>query len=210
MEKISNTTIEEELAHYKPLLASMLGEKRLIHCVGSAYMAYELAHDINFDEQSAFKSTLLHDVAKEFSFDTQKEYANACPFPVPSYAYENRHRLHGFAAAGFLYANKYLFSQQELHAIAFHTIGSEHMNTLDMIVYCADKIEPGRGEAYAQYLPLWKQYCSDSKHQALQLLTLRIIVDLIEKNNVEKLECTQAQEINRRLMLLKDTIERTL
>ncbi len=210
MGQISNTIIEEELAHYKPLLASMLGEKRLTHCIGSAFMAYELAHDIDFDEQSAFKTALLHDVAKEFSFDTQKEYADACPFPVPSYAYENRHRLHGFAAAGFLYANKYPFSQQELHAIAFHTIGSEQMNILDMIVYCADKIEPGRGEAYAHYLPLWKQFCGNTKHQALQLLTLRIILDLIEKNNAEKLECGQSQEINKRLLLLKDTIERTL
>ncbi|HON88281.1 MAG TPA: bis(5'-nucleosyl)-tetraphosphatase (symmetrical) YqeK [Spirochaetales bacterium] len=210
MEQVSNTHIEIELSRYKPLLASMLSEKRLTHCIGSAFMAYELAHDSGFDEQSAFRSALLHDIAKEFSFDTQKEYAHTCPFPVPTYAFENRHRLHGFAAAGFLYAGNYPFSYMELHAIAFHTIGSEQMNALDMIVYCADKIEPGRGEAYAHYVPLWKQYCSDSKNQALQLLTLRIILDLIEKNNTEKLECDEVQEINKRLLLLKEAIERTL
>ncbi len=125
MEQVSNTHIEIELSRYKPLLASMLSEKRLTHCIGSAFMAYELAHDSGFDEQSAFRSALLHDIAKEFSFDTQKEYAHTCPFPVPTYAFENRHRLHGFAAAGFLYAGNYPFSYMELHAIAFHTIGSE-------------------------------------------------------------------------------------
>lgn len=210
MEEIHNPSIETLLSRYKPLLASMLSEKRVTHCIGSAFMAYELAYNINFNEQSAFKTALLHDIAKEFSFDIQREYANACPFPVPSYAFENRHRLHGFAAAGFLFASGYPFSHEELHAIAFHTIGSEQMNTVDMIVYCADKIEPGRGEAYAHYLPLWKQYCSNSKKHALPLLTLRIILDLIEKNNAEKLKCNETLEITRRLLELKDAIERTL
>lgn len=201
---------EEILARYKPLLASLLSKKRMEHCIGSAHMAYELAFDIGYDVKSAFVSALVHDIAKEFAFETQKEYAHACPFPVPQYAYENKHRLHGFAGAGYLYRVSDAFTIEELHAIAIHTIGSESMNTLDMIVYCADKIEPGRGEVYTRYYSQWKEFLKQNKEQSLSLLTLRIIFDLIEKNNQEKLQYSENHEKNKRLHMLKDAIESTL
>jgi nicotinate-nucleotide adenylyltransferase len=52
--------------------------------------------------------------------------------------------LHGLASA--IYARKYLNINVKLilDAIANHVIPSKHPTTLDMILYCADKLEPAR------------------------------------------------------------------
>lgn len=199
--------IEGILFKYRPLLKSMLGEKRLIHCSNAAFVAYELAADSGLNGCSAFKAALVHDIAKEMTLEEQAEWARASIVAVPEYAYSSKHRLHGFAAAGYLYKKEPDFTEEELAAIAFHTIGRTDMTSLDMLVYCADKIEPGRGDDYARYLPLWKDLVRRDREKALLNLTAAIMRDLIEKNKRRGVECHEGLEINERLVVLLQALE---
>ena len=199
--------LETIVGEYKGLLASMLGEKRLAHCANAAFVAYELAVESGEDGCSAFKAALVHDIAKEMTLEEQTSWAEKSPVAVPEYAYGSRHRLHGFAAAGYLFDTRKDFSAEELEAIAFHTIGRPDMVSLDMIVYCADKIEPGRGDDYAHYLPLWKSLVLKDRGKALPSLTAAIMRDLIEKNKRRGVECPEGIEINKRLVVLLQALE---
>jgi nicotinate-nucleotide adenylyltransferase len=123
-------------------LCDDLPPARFAHSLNTCYTARELALIHGTDPQKAAIAALLHDCAKSLDPEQMRIILNT---------QMNEQSLPDLPALLHSHAGKYM-ARDEYHiadetildAIACHTTGKPGMNDLDMILYLADKIEPGR------------------------------------------------------------------
>lgn len=121
-----------------------LSLKRFAHSLGVAFTARRLALLHGLDPDQAETAGLLHDCAKCLPLEEMQRICQAHALTQDPSLLESGNLLHSVAGA-FLAASSYHVSDPEvLRAISCHTTGKVGMNKLDMVVYLADKIEPGR------------------------------------------------------------------
>ena len=128
----------------KEELSRRLQKKRYEHSLGVADTAAMLAERFGADVEKARVAGLLHDCAREYrTADLPAEAARR------SIAYGEVERampllLHAYVGARRAQEVYGVTDPEILQAIWRHTVGGEHMTTLDKIVYFADMIEPQR------------------------------------------------------------------
>ncbi|MCD8195374.1 MAG: nicotinate (nicotinamide) nucleotide adenylyltransferase [Coprobacillus sp.] len=141
--------IEEHELYYIPKIKSLMSEKRYQHTLRVANLALDIALANNIpNPDKCYVAGLLHDIAKGIDDNRMNElmdkyYPEFKDLPLPIY-----HQFIGKDMA------KYLFNIEDrdiLSPIFFHTTGNVDsdgkvdMSIYEKILYCADKIEPGRG-----------------------------------------------------------------
>lgn len=143
-----------ELERMRAMLEVRMVQKprRYAHSLGVARMACELARVYGVDEYDAAASGLLHDWDKVL--DDAELLARAARLGVrvagsPALAVGV---LHGPVAALELADDFPDISAEVLRAVERHTVGAVDMSPLDMVVFVADAIEPGRRGDYAERL----------------------------------------------------------
>jgi len=137
---------------YAELLAALerrvdlaLSPPRAKHSRGVAALAAELCSRQGIDPLRGRVAGLAHDMCKEMPRKELRRLASGYPGARPGSALMADKILHGPAAAVIL-AREYGVEDAELlEAIALHTVGKPGMSGLSLILYCADKLEPGRG-----------------------------------------------------------------
>ena len=128
----------------KEELSRRLQKKRYEHSLGVADTAAMLAERFGVDVEKARVAGLLHDCAREYrTADLPAEAARR------SIAYGEVERampllLHAYVGARRAEELYGVTDAEIQQAIWRHTVGGEHMTTLDKIVYFADMIEPQR------------------------------------------------------------------
>ena len=122
-------------------LKKILSEYRYLHCLRVADLSRELAHIYHVDVYKAYLAGLVHDIAKEFSVDDNKNIIYKYNLPIELLNRDYSKILHSDIGA-CIARYKYELSEDICHAVLSHTIGDIPMNTLDKIVFVADKIEP--------------------------------------------------------------------
>lgn len=135
----------EELAgmeHDISLLASFLGEKRLIHLCTCMIFAIDLAKHYGIDYRRVYRPALFHDLAKELPLDLQVWMAQQYDPGLTATFDENI--MHGLASASYL--REYLGWEDEeaLNAVAYHSTLRPDPSDVEKIVFLADKLEWGR------------------------------------------------------------------
>ncbi|HOX32399.1 MAG TPA: bis(5'-nucleosyl)-tetraphosphatase (symmetrical) YqeK [Spirochaetales bacterium] len=127
-----------------------LSPRRLGHSRRVAELAARLCERAAIDPERGRAAGLAHDMCKELPKEEQAALAAAYPGAAAS-AFLRDKASHGPAAA-FLLARDFGVDDAELlGAVAHHTLGRPGMSDLEVIVYCADKLEPGRGELEAGF-----------------------------------------------------------
>ncbi len=126
-------------------LSGRVKQKRFTHSLGVSDTAAKMARAYGCDEATARLAGLLHDwdkgyddagiVARVRELGLAKEYATYLDMP---------HLLHGPTASVALARRFPALPADLLRAIRLHTTGAVGMTDLDMIIYVADAIEPGR------------------------------------------------------------------
>lgn len=125
-------------------LVRRLKPARYKHSLDVEKTASSLALLYGVDVQKARLAGLLHDWDKSYSGDEMLVHARQLGI-IEAQAFATMpHLLHGPTAAAWLACSYPDIPSDVLHAIKVHTIGSTHMTDLDMVVYVADAIEPGR------------------------------------------------------------------
>lgn len=133
---------------YKALKEHMYATKpkRFAHSCGVCTTAAQLAQIYHADSFDAQAAGLLHDWDKVLSYEDQmnkaQEYHVDLGYPAEFVA----PLLHGYTAAASLVDEFPQLKPEVFEAIKFHTTGAATMNTLDKVVFCADMLEPGRGD----------------------------------------------------------------
>ncbi len=126
--------------------------KRHAHSLGVARCACDLAKTYGVDAYLAYTAGLIHDWDKVLPEDELIARAVHYRLPIAASPVLAAPLLHGPVAAREL---PELFSElpeEVFQAVARHTVGAEDMTPLDMVVFVADAMEPGRHGAHADRL----------------------------------------------------------
>ena len=125
-------------------LAERVSEKRLRHIEGVVSTARDLAQAYGVDVRRARLAALLHDWDKGYDDEGILQRAHDLGMEIaPEYAAMPR-VLHGMTAAVALAREFPEIPDDVICAVDRHTVGAVDMSELDMVVYIADAIEPGR------------------------------------------------------------------
>ena len=124
-------------------VSQRLSGKRLKHSFGVAQTSLWFAQRFGIDPFCAEAAGLLHDWDKKLSAEELWGKVDAYGIDVP-HVEGAQPVLHGLTAAASLPQTYPELPSEVFQAIARHTTGAVGMTDLDMAVYVADMIEPGR------------------------------------------------------------------
>lgn len=136
--------MEQKIRELSRAMEKELDPERYEHTLGVMYTSAALAMRHGVDLEQAMTAGLLHDCAKCISSRKKIKLCSKYGIPVSEVEYKNPSLLHAKLGA-FLAESKYQIHDREiLRAIASHTTGRPGMSLLEMIVFIADYMEPGR------------------------------------------------------------------
>lgn len=136
---------DENYKAMKKQLKKRVKPDRYDHSKRVAQTAVELAEIYGVDEKKARMAGLLHDWDKALSLDEARERVNEFGLDIdPLVVTDMPYLLHGPTGAAVLGRDYPELDADVLQAISRHTQGARNMTPLDMVVYIADLIEPGR------------------------------------------------------------------
>jgi len=122
----------------------MLKPERARHSRSVAALAAELCARYGVAPERGHAAGLAHDLCKELPRAVQRELAAAYPDAALGSSLMSDKILHGPAAAVYLERELGVSDRELLDAVAHHTVGKPGMGLLATLLYCADKLEPGR------------------------------------------------------------------
>ena len=125
-------------------LKGIVSEKRLQHSLAVAEVSVSLAARFGVDSRRVELAGLLHDYARDIPGERLIEIAQNRGLVVTCVEKNNPVLLHGPVGAVLVKADLGISDPEVLKAVARHTVGGPEMSPLEMIVYVADMIEPGR------------------------------------------------------------------
>jgi predicted HD superfamily hydrolase involved in NAD metabolism len=125
-------------------LDALLSPDRAAHSRRVASLTASICFREDIDPDRGRAAGLAHDLCKEMPRKAQRELAGRFPGAVEGSALMADKIVHGPAAAALLARDYAVTDQELLDAVAFHTVGRPGMKGLPLILYCADKLEPGR------------------------------------------------------------------
>lgn len=114
------------------------------HCARVERVAAELGDRFSVDRDKASMAGLMHDFCRYMSNEELLSKSKEFGISILDADIEVPYLLHGPLGAKIIQAAFPDTDLEVLHAIEVHTYGSVQMNNLDMLIYVADLIEPGR------------------------------------------------------------------
>ncbi len=125
-------------------VTTRLSPKRLRHTIGVAETATGLALRVGLDPGRARLSGLIHDLAREWEPTEMIATARRDGLALSDLEKKNPVLLHGRAAAQFARESWGINDEGVLNAVRHHTLGTPNPGPLDLLLYCADYVEPNR------------------------------------------------------------------
>ena len=133
--------IEDNDLYFINKIKSKITEKRYIHSLSVAHLAYELAKRYQLDYSKAYIAGILHDIAKYI--DKSESLALMKAF-YPDYVEIGAFAYHQFLGEKVAKEEFGVVDEEILGAIKYHTTGKANMSWLEKLIYAVDKIEPTR------------------------------------------------------------------
>lgn len=125
------------------IVKETLSEKRYNHSVGVAKRAVELAKIYGEDIEKARIIGIAHDIAKQMPNEEAIKYVKENGIIFDEIEEKEPSLWHSKIGADIA-IKKLGFTKEMAQAILYHTTGNVNMNTMDKIIYLADKTEEGR------------------------------------------------------------------
>ena len=124
------------------IIKTALSEKRYRHTLGCADMACRLAARWGESEHDARRAALLHDIAKEKTYESQLKLINEHGI-ILSETQRLESLIHAFSGA-LLADVRFGEPERICSAVRWHTTGRRNMSLLEKIIWLSDLTEPGR------------------------------------------------------------------
>jgi len=118
-------------------------ERRWTHTLGVMETAVRLANRYGADPDKAHLAALLHDLAKYWPVERQREVVIREQLHTDMLEYDDQ-LLHSHVGAYVAKTQLGIEDEEVLDAIRYHTSGRVQMTLLDKVLCLADYIEPGR------------------------------------------------------------------
>ncbi|WP_085991847.1 bis(5'-nucleosyl)-tetraphosphatase (symmetrical) YqeK [Oceanobacillus senegalensis] len=120
-----------------------LTKKRFEHTIRVKDTAVLLAERYNVSQSKAELSAIFHDYCKYRSLEEMKRIIKESSLPKDLLQYH--HELWHGPVASILIEREYGIRNRDIQqAIYYHTTGRANMSNLDMVLFLADYMEPGR------------------------------------------------------------------
>lgn len=127
----------------KEIVEAHLTKARFEHSLRVADIAVELAKKYNVSTEQAELAAIFHDYCKYRSLEEMKRIIMTSYLPKDLLQYH--HELWHGPVASILIEQEYGIYDTEIQsAIYYHTTGRAHMSDLELVLFVADYIEPGR------------------------------------------------------------------
>lgn len=133
------------------ILKTAVTEKRYNHSVRVAEMMEKLCIHYGLNSDMGYFAGIAHDLCKYVPENELFEIVAEDAMEITKAEKESPVLLHGRAAAVVLKRDYGVINKDVLEGIAFHTFGKPYMSEIGMLLFVADKIEPGRPQACEEY-----------------------------------------------------------
>ena len=130
---------------------SVVDEERYNHSMRTAMMLAELCRNYGLDEEKGFVAGIAHDMCKKSTEEELLSLAKKDGRPVSGIESQKTSLLHGRAAAVLIQEKFGVTDGEVIDAIANHTFGSADSCDFALLLFVADKIEPGRPQSTDEY-----------------------------------------------------------
>ncbi len=131
----------------KKKLKKKLTRERYLHTIGVANTCVALAMSLGMETDTAYLAGLLHDCAKCVPYPEKIAKCEKHGIEITDIERKSPDLLHAKLGA-YIAKKKFGVENEEiLSAICCHTTGKPEMTDLEMILFVADYIEPGRNKA---------------------------------------------------------------
>jgi len=168
--------INEAIAYVQPHLT----KERFDHTLRVAEEAVTLARLYHVDEKQAELAALFHDYAKYRPLKEMERIIRASRLPKDLLNYH--HELWHGPVGALLIEYEYGVMDKEIQsAVHCHTTGKASMNKLDLIIFVADYIEPGRNFPGLEEV---REAAKSNLHYASYLVSRNTIHYLSSKNRL--------------------------
>ena len=133
-----------EISEMTEKLEHALKPKRLIHTMGVAETAREMAKMRGINQEKAYLAGLLHDCAKDYDRKTVVEYCASVGVELDEITKKETALVHAVLGV-YIAREEYGVEEEEiLSSILWHTVAKANMTPLEEVVYLADTCEPNR------------------------------------------------------------------
>lgn len=149
--------IMEHYLYLESISKSTLKEHRWQHVQRVAGLCRQFAGGNGYDERKAYCAGMLHDIAKNMNRETLEGYMKTF---CPEYIDRNWQVWHQYVGAVILQRELKMRDRKIIKAVRNHATGDDQ-DILSMIVYCADKLDPGRGYDSSQQIALCTKNITD-------------------------------------------------
>ncbi len=150
--KMKRYIMDQGLYQHELAFATVKGN-RAAHMEKVAELAQQLAPYCGLDPRKAYTAGLFHDIAKQLDDETLEMYMDLF---YPSYKSLPRALWHQFAGEIYLIRHFKMTDRAVLKAVRHHATG-DSSDPLCMLIYAADKLDPGRGYDSAETIELCRQ-----------------------------------------------------
>lgn len=161
----------------KAALKTRIAHKRYEHSLRVCDEAVKLAIHYRADVERARVAGLMHDVCKGSEKMAMERYADL--IDRTDARFFTKQTRHAPLAALVLREEFGIDDQEILEAVTCHTTGRPDMSSLDMIVFIADAIEPGRNYPTVEKL---RRLAYEDLDAAVLTSLSETLVHLVEKN----------------------------
>ncbi len=126
------------------LIRSKLSEKRYLHSRGVVSFSLCLATKYGYTAYPSVVAGLLHDVAKDYSYEYLQKIIEDSSLYIDDYTLNHPGLWHAPVASWFAENKCGISNKKILTAIGNHPLGKPAMNTVELILFIADYCEPYR------------------------------------------------------------------
>lgn len=156
-----------------------MNEHRFRHTLGVRDTALQLAQRFGIPSEQAVIAGILHDYCKYWSRKQMEAVIRSSTKTPQSILDEPLALWHSHVAADILPEECGIDDEEILQAIRYHTTGRPGMTPLEMVVFLADYIEPGRDFAGVEKI---RQIAEVNLESAVLAALKNTLLYLLEKN----------------------------
>lgn len=171
----ANFNIDKTIDDVRAYCKSAVKASRYEHSLRVAEMCQVLCRRFGLDDAKGYLAGIAHDICKEADDVVMISYALRDGSEVSLLERAKPSLLHGRAGAMMLKTNFGVTDADVIEAVQNHTFGKAGMGRLALVLYVADKIEPGRSHVTPAYL------------RSLEALSLNQLAMRIARENIEYL-----------------------
>ncbi len=120
-----------------------LSKKRFYHALGVAKIAIKLGKIYKVSKERLYTASILHDIAKEMSYQEQISYLQQRSLELTDEELECKGILHAYVSA-IMAKEKFNIDDEIFNAIYYHSTGHKNFGIFGKIIFAADYLDPSR------------------------------------------------------------------